>query len=54
MTTKRTGNCLAKLDRIGKTLRHEEPDRLPISDFYWTTFLKRWREELGLGADADI
>jgi hypothetical protein len=54
MATKRTENCLAKLERMKKTLRHEEPDRLPISDFYWTTFLKRWREELGLSADADI
>ena len=41
----RTANCLAKLDRINKTLRHQEADRVPVSDFYWGSFLKRWREE---------
>jgi uroporphyrinogen decarboxylase len=50
----RTANCLAKLDRMRKTLRHEEADRVPISDFFWGSFLKRWREELGLAPDADI
>jgi len=50
----RTANCLAKLDRINKTLRHEEADRVPISDFFWGSFLERWRSELGLPADADI
>jgi hypothetical protein len=50
----RTANCLAKLARINKALRHQEPDRLPISDWFWGSFLKRWREELGLPRDADI
>jgi hypothetical protein len=50
----RTENCLRKLDRMRRTLRHEEADRVPISDFFWGSFLKRWREELGLSADADI
>ncbi len=50
----RTANCLAKLDRIRKTLRHEESDRVPVSDFFWGSFLSRWREELGLAPDADI
>ncbi len=36
-----------------KALRHEEPDRVPVSDFFWGRFLKRWREELGLPAGAD-
>ena len=48
----RTPNCLAKLDRMNKTLHHQEADRVPISDFFWTNFLKRWREELGLPADS--
>ncbi len=47
----RTPNCLAKLDRMNRTLRHQEADRVPISDFFWTNFLRRWREELGLPAD---
>jgi uroporphyrinogen decarboxylase len=50
----RTANCLAKMDRMSKTLRHVEADRVPVSDFFWSGFLKRWREELGLSADADI
>lgn len=50
----RTPNCLAKLERMNKALRHEEPDRVPVSDFFWGSFLRRWREELGLLADADI
>lgn len=51
---KRTAGCLAKLDRMNKTLRHEEPDRVPVSDFFWGSFIERWREDLGLPADTDI
>ena len=50
----RTANCLRKLERMNKALRHEEPDRVPISDFFWGSFLERWREDLGLPADTDI
>jgi len=50
----RTSNCLRKLDRMRKTLRHVAPDRVPISDFFWGSFLRRWREEMGLAGDADI
>jgi uroporphyrinogen decarboxylase len=50
---KRTEKCLAKLERMNKSLRHEEPDRVPVSDFFWGSFLKRWRNELGLSEDAD-
>lgn len=44
----RTKNCLKKLERINKALRHVEPDRVPISDFFWGSFIKRWRQELNL------
>ena len=50
----RTANCLVKLDRMNKTLRHEEADRVPVSDFFWGSFLERWRNEFGLAADTDI
>lgn len=50
----RTHNCLSKLDRMNKTLRHEEADRVPVSDFFWGSFVERWRKELGLAADTDI
>jgi len=50
----RTANCLAKLDRMLKTLRHREADRVPISDIFWGTFLEKWRKDLGLPAGTDI
>ena len=49
----RTSNCNAKLDRMNKALRHEEPDRVPISDFFWGSFVKRWRQELQLPDSAE-
>ncbi|MFC1552400.1 uroporphyrinogen decarboxylase family protein [Candidatus Latescibacterota bacterium] len=50
----RTDKCIAKLDRMNKALRHEEPDRIPVSDFFWGSFLDRWKKELNLADDADI
>ena len=50
----RTSSCLAKLNRMNKALRHQEADRVPISDFFWGSFLERWRRELGLPAGTDI
>ena len=49
----RTSNCLAKLERMNKALRHEEPDRVPISDFFWGSFVRRWRKELNLPDSAE-
>jgi hypothetical protein len=46
-------NTLRKLERMNKALRHDEPDRVPISEFFWGSFTKRWREDLGLPADAN-
>jgi uroporphyrinogen-III decarboxylase len=42
-----------KLERLNRALRHEEPDRVPISDFFWGGFVRRWRRELGLSDDAN-
>lgn len=50
----RSPGCIRKLDRLNKALRHEEPDRVPVSDFFWGSFLDRWREELGLAPETDI
>ena len=44
----------AKLARMATALRHEEPDRVPVSDFFWGSFLERWRTDLGLPAGTDI
>jgi hypothetical protein len=49
----RTNNCLAKLLRMNKALRHEEPDRVPICDFFWGSFVKRWRKDLNLPDSAE-
>jgi hypothetical protein len=50
----RSANCLRKLERMNNALRHQEPDRVPISDFFWGSFLQRWRSDLGLASDTDI
>lgn len=50
----RTSKCLPKVERMRKSLRHEEPDRVPISDFFWGSFVERWKKELGLPADTFI
>jgi len=50
----RTASCIAKLNRMNKTLRHIEPDRVPVSDFFWGSFTERWKRDLDLPADTDI
>ena len=52
-STGRKEKTLQKLERMNKALRHEEPDQVPISDFFWGGFTKRWREEVGLAPDAN-
>jgi len=52
-STERTPEALVKLERLHKALAFEQPDRVPIADFFWGSFTKRWREELGLPDDAD-
>ena len=49
----RTDSVIAKVARMNSALRHEEGDRVPVGEFFWAGFVKRWREELGLPADAD-
>ncbi|MEI6779487.1 MAG: uroporphyrinogen decarboxylase family protein [Verrucomicrobiota bacterium] len=51
-TASRKENTLKKLERLNQALRHQEPDRVPISDFFWGGFTRRWRKELGLPDDA--
>lgn len=50
----RTPACFAKHERMNKALLHQEGDRVPVSDFFWGSFLTRWREDLGLPSDTDI
>jgi uroporphyrinogen decarboxylase len=51
--TDRKENTLRKLERMKTALSHREPDRVPISDFFWGGFIRRWRQELNLPADAN-
>ena len=44
---------IAKVERMNAALRHREPDRVPIGEFYWGSFLERWRRELCLAVDTD-
>ncbi|HEU6447566.1 MAG TPA: uroporphyrinogen decarboxylase family protein [Verrucomicrobiae bacterium] len=46
--TARKPETLRKLDRLNRALRHQEPDRVPVSDFFWGSFTERWRRDLGL------
>ena len=50
---KRTYNCQKKLERMARALSHQEPDRVPISDFFWGAFVERWKKELNLPDDAN-
>ena len=49
----RKPNTLKKLERLNKALSHQEPDRVPVSDFFWGSFTSRWRQDLNLPADAN-
>ncbi|MDD4870121.1 MAG: uroporphyrinogen decarboxylase family protein, partial [Kiritimatiellae bacterium] len=44
---------IKKLERLNKALSHQEPDRVPVSDFFWGSFTSRWRKDLNLPADAN-
>ena len=52
-TVQRKDNTRRKLERLNAALRHEEPDRVPVSDFFWGGFIERWRRELKLPPDAN-
>ncbi len=49
----RKPGTLAKLERMNKALSHQEPDRVPVSDFFWGSFIERWKKELSLPDDAN-
>jgi len=51
--SERKASTIQKLIRMNKALNQEEPDRVPISDFFWGSFIERWREDLGLPDDAN-
>lgn len=48
----RKDSTLKKLQRMKMTLSGQQPDRVPISDFFWGGFVTQWRKDLGLADDA--
>lgn len=42
-----------KTARVLAALNHEEADRVPIGEFFWTNFIRRCKEELDAGDDFD-
>src|SRR4030043_400627 len=40
--------------RVTAALSHQEPDRVPRDDGYWSEFVANWRTEKGLPKDVDI
>ncbi|MBI2842391.1 MAG: hypothetical protein HYX78_03235 [Armatimonadetes bacterium] len=40
-----------KAERVRRAMSHHEPDRVPVSEFFWTNFLKRCREKWGQDFD---
>ena len=43
----------AKINRVLAALNHEEADRVPIGEFFWTNFVRRCKRELDVGDDFD-
>jgi uroporphyrinogen decarboxylase len=50
--SERKDNTLLKLERMKTSLSGQEPDQVPISDFFWGGFIRQWRKDLGLADDA--
>ncbi len=51
---KRTAKGIAKVERMNKALRCEEPDQVPIRDDFWAKFIENWRRVFGLQSDVEI
>ena len=45
-------NCAT--ERVLKALNHQEPDRIPTTDFFWPEFVAKWQAEKGLPPETDI
>ncbi len=47
------GKAKEKIERVTKALNHEEPDRIPASEFYWGSFLENLKKHLGITGSFD-
>lgn len=43
-----------KTTRVIKALNFEEPDRVPVGEFFWTLFVERWRKEKNFTSEEFI
>lgn len=43
-----------KKKRVLRTLKCQEPDRIPIHDFFWSEFLNNWKRDKDLPEDTNI
>lgn len=44
---------MTKYERMQKVFKHEEPDRVPITDVFWESTIYRWRKE-GMPSNIDV
>lgn len=51
--SERSSNALKKVKRLQTAANHQEPDRIPIGEFFWSSFIEKWKKELGLPDDAN-
>ena len=49
----RSDSAIKKVERLQKAARMEEPDRIPMGEFFWGGFVSRWKKELGLPDNAN-
>ena len=47
------GKAAEKIERVYRSLEHEEPDRVPLGEFFWSSFLARAKEVLSPDRDFD-
>jgi hypothetical protein len=51
MTKQDVGTSARKIDRLRKALSHQEPDRVPVGEFFWTGFMNKCLEKWGKDFD---
>ena len=44
---------MQKTARVLAALNHQESDRVPVGEFFWTNFIRRCKSELDVGDDFD-
>jgi len=49
----RMNRAVEKRQRVVTALSRQEPDRVPVGEFFWGAFVNRWREKYSLPKHAD-